>query len=304
MSKATKNDTAKAPLSLINPVFTEEVARVLAFGEAKYGKNNWRGLQVERLLDAVKRHVLEIEKGNDYDEETGLPHAAHAASGLMLVEWIRTHRPEQDDRRWPAVPLLRPDSAGRVHTEPRGEVGLGVQEVHQTPAEEQKEARSYSQGTIADVQRSITEWADRTFPDRTIEEAVKKLKKETAELEASGHTDAGEFADVVILIMDIMYLQGIDVRRAVANKMAINERRVWQRLEDGTHQHVVDGGRTHSVHPVLLNVDRAQIASLAPRHVDIESEDGCHICPVCGQRFGLYSSYSDHYIKTHGAKNA
>ena len=314
MSNSTKFDGAKAPLCLIDPVFTEQVARVLAIGEGKYGKNNWRGLQTERLLSAVKRHVLEIEKGNDIDEETGEPHAAHAASGLMFIEWQRRHRCNLDDRRWTepraAVPVLRADTGGRVHAQPHGEVRLDMQEVHQNSADQPASPRSYTQGTIADSQRAIAAWADRTFPDRTIEEAIKKLKKEAAELEVSGHLDAGEFADVAILLFDIALLQGIDLSRAIENKMRINERRVWAKQEDGTHQHVVDGGRTDSVDPIVremteVNTDRAQIEVMGAMVRRPIQGLGLEVqCPQCGLRFSSYEIYQAHFRGTHGKQKA
>lgn len=313
MSNSTKFDGAKAPLCLIDPAFTEQVARVLAIGEGKYGKNNWRGLQTERLLSAVKRHVLEIEKGNDIDEETGEPHAAHAASGLMFIEWIRRNRPEQDDRRWgtaTAVPVLREDTGGRVHAQPHGEVRLDMPQVHKSAADQPATSRSYTQGTIADSQRAIAAWADRTFPDRTIEEAIKKLKKEAAELEVSGHLDAGEFADVAILLFDIALLQGIDLSRAIENKMRINERRVWAKQEDGTHQHVIDGGRTDSVDPVVremttVNTDRAQIEVMgAAVRRPIQELYTEVACPQCGLKFPSYEMYQAHYCGVHAKKEA
>lgn len=295
-----KFDQGKAPISLIDPRFTEEVARVLAIGEQKYGRANWQGLKVERLLDAVKRHVLELEKSNDHDDETGLHHAAHAASGLMFIFWLLNNRPESDDRRWgmpvggiPAVPGVR-ERQGGVQPVPDSEKGLDMQPVPAPPSPGSKK-RAYSTGTIADVQKLISGWADRTFPDRTIGEAILKLKKELAELDTASYLDAGEFADVAILLLDIAQLAGIDIATAVANKMAINERRVWQRLEDGTHQHVIDGGRTHGVDLIIRTVS---LGDVDPVNHNVES----HLCVVCGRRFPSESDRATHYQTEHGSK--
>ena len=292
-----KFDQGKAPISLIDPRFTEEVARVLAIGEQKYGRANWQGLKVERLLDAVKRHTLELEKSNDHDDETGLHHAAHAASGLMFIFWLLNNRPESDDRRWglpmgniPAVPGVR-ERQGGIQPVPDSEKGLDMQPVP-APSPSRSKKRAYSTGTIADVQKLISGWADRTFPDRTIGEAILKLKKELAELDTASYLDAGEFADVAILLLDIAQLAGIDIATAVANKMAINERRVWQRLEDGTHQHVIDGGRTDGVDPII------RVAMLP------EDPTGSHLCVVCGQRFGSEDDRASHYTTTHGDRKS
>ena len=281
-----KFDQGKAPLSLIDPRFTEEVARVLAIGEQKYGRANWQGLKVERLLDAVKRHILELEKSNDHDDETGFHHAAHAASGLMFIFWLLNNRPASDDRRWStAVPGVR-ERGGCVQPVPNSEKGLDMQPVPEA-ASSGSQKRAYSTGTIADVQKLISGWADRTFPDRTIGEAILKLKKELAELDTTGYLDAGEFADVAILLLDIGQLAGIDISTAVANKMAINERRVWQRLEDGTHQHVIDGGRTTGVDPIVRRIGDVELFP--------------HLCSVCGRRFPSGSDRATHYQKEHGS---
>lgn len=289
-----KFDQGKAPLSLIDPRFTEEVARVLAIGEQKYGRANWQGLKVERLLDAVKRHTLELEKSNDHDDETGLHHAAHAASGLMFIFWLLNNRPASDDRRWSAsVPGVR-ERRGSVQPVADSEKGLGVQPVPtQTPSGSQK--RAYSTGTIADVQKLISGWADRTFPNRTVGEAILKLKKELAELDTASYLDAGEFADVAILLFDVAHLSGIDISTAVENKMAVNERRVWQRLEDGTHQHVIDGGRTDGVSPIVREVNLEQVG---PADVTVDQ----HLCVVCGRYFPTADSRTAHYKTEHGSK--
>lgn len=291
-----KFDQGKAPLSLIDPRFTEEVARVLAIGEQKYGRANWQGLKVERLLDAVKRHVLELEKSNDHDDETGFHHAAHAASGLMFIYWLLNNRPASDDRRWSAaVPGVR-ERGGSVQPIPNSEKGLDMQPVP-AASSSGSQKRAYSTGTIADVQKLISGWADRTFPDRTIGEAILKLKKELAELDTAGYLDAGEFADVAILLLDIGQLAGIDISTAVANKMAINERRVWQRLEDGTHQHVIDGGRTDGVDPIIRQVS---LGDVDPVNHAAES----HLCVVCGRRFPSESDRATHYQTEHGERKA
>lgn len=326
MSNSRKFDSEKAPINLVDPAFIESMARVMGIGEKKYGVMDWQGLKVERLLAAAERHILDIKKGIDRDEETNEPHAAHAASGLMFINWILANRPEQDDRRWAGratVPVLRGDTGGcdcggGVHAEPSTEVGLDLPEVHQASASEQASPRSYTQGTVADSQRLITAWADRTFPDRTIEEAVKKLKKETAELEVSGHLDAGEFADVAILLFDIAHLQGIDLSRAIENKMRINESRQWQKLKDGTHQHIAEvelkgpfveltvGERA------LPNIDRAQLQSFgesrAPKTATINAglpdQHTLVQCPQCGVWLDSYPLYTAHYKNFHGAKHA
>lgn len=88
---ATKADSGKVDVTLIDPWFRAEMARVLAFGEAKYGKANYRhgeGLDIARLLAAAQRHIAEIEIGRLFDDETGMLHTAHAACCLMMVDTL------------------------------------------------------------------------------------------------------------------------------------------------------------------------------------------------------------------------
>lgn len=92
--------------------------------------------------------------------------------------------------------------------------------------------------TIRKLQSEIAEWADSVFPDRTAHHAICKLMlEEIPELMTSNCTDPLEFADVVILILDIAHLQGIDVEKAVRKKMGINRNRKWVTTDNGIMQH-------------------------------------------------------------------
>lgn len=78
----------KCPVDQIPPQFLEGVAEVLKFGMKKYAKLNWmRGMSFETVLGGVVRHVLAIRRGEEFDPETGLPHAYHASCGLMFISW-------------------------------------------------------------------------------------------------------------------------------------------------------------------------------------------------------------------------
>ena len=94
-----KFDAGKPPIGLIPRSAVLEEAAVLAFGEQKYGRHNWRaGIKWSRLIDAAQRHILAFNEGEDFDSETGLHHLAHARCCLaFLIEYMTTH-PELDDR--------------------------------------------------------------------------------------------------------------------------------------------------------------------------------------------------------------
>lgn len=94
-----KHDQGKPRFDLIDAYATEELAKVLTFGAAKYAEENWRkGISFKRLIAAAKRHINAIEQNQDLDSETGLSHAAHAMCCMMFLLWMQKHRPELDDR--------------------------------------------------------------------------------------------------------------------------------------------------------------------------------------------------------------
>lgn len=63
-----------------------ELARVLAFGAAKYDAHNWRkGFVWSRLYRAATGHIRAHQLGDIYDSETGLLHLSHALCCLMFL---------------------------------------------------------------------------------------------------------------------------------------------------------------------------------------------------------------------------
>jgi Domain of unknown function (DUF5664) len=96
---AVKYDTGKLPISLIDPEYIEGLAKVLGFGANKYAAHNWRGgIQYSRLISAAYRHLGAINKGEDLDPESGLPHVFHLACCNMFLASMIAHRPDMDDR--------------------------------------------------------------------------------------------------------------------------------------------------------------------------------------------------------------
>jgi hypothetical protein len=89
----------KPPMALLDPGFLEGVAKVLGFGAQKYAANNWRnGIQVSRLISACYRHLTAINKGEDIDPESGLPHSYHLGCSVMFLSNMLATRPDMDDR--------------------------------------------------------------------------------------------------------------------------------------------------------------------------------------------------------------
>lgn len=98
-STGTKYDAGKPRMDLLDSYAMEELAKVLSFGAEKYAPHNWRkGIAISRLTAAALRHLNSFNGGQDNDEETGLPHLAHAMCCLMFLLWTMKNKPDQDDR--------------------------------------------------------------------------------------------------------------------------------------------------------------------------------------------------------------
>lgn len=65
----------------------EDIVRVYTAGADKYGDNTWQNLDngYQRYKAAMLRHLLEYEKGNEIDEETGCRHVAQVAWNAIAM---------------------------------------------------------------------------------------------------------------------------------------------------------------------------------------------------------------------------
>lgn len=83
---AWKFDTNKPRMDLLDAEALEGLAAVLSFGAEKYAPNNWRkGMQYSRLSGALLRHLFAIQRGEDIDPESGLPHIDHVGCCWMFL---------------------------------------------------------------------------------------------------------------------------------------------------------------------------------------------------------------------------
>lgn len=99
-----KFDNEKTRHDLVPPFAQEQYAKVLSFGAKKYSPHNWEnGILWSRIIGAIKRHTLAIERGEDYDPETGLLHSAHLmCEAGFLTEFYKIF-PQGDDRYIPSL---------------------------------------------------------------------------------------------------------------------------------------------------------------------------------------------------------
>ena len=82
-----KLDQGKTRYDLIHTRSLKDLADVLTFGSKKYDDDNWMKVDnwKRRYDSAAMRHLQSWYSGDTLDEETGLPHLAHAMCCLMFL---------------------------------------------------------------------------------------------------------------------------------------------------------------------------------------------------------------------------
>jgi Domain of unknown function (DUF5664)/Domain of unknown function (DUF4406) len=80
-----------AELGALDPRALLAVAEVAGFGSRKYERGNYlKGYRWSLSFDAMQHHLLEFWAGDDTDDESGLPHVAHAAwHALALLAFVQ-----------------------------------------------------------------------------------------------------------------------------------------------------------------------------------------------------------------------
>lgn len=98
---------------------------------------------------------------------------------------------------------------------------------------------------IGGLAEYVHDWANSTFPDRQPKAALTKLVMSEipellVELQTNGpgpHLE-GEWADCLILLLDLAAIWGIEPAEAIMAKMRVNEARTWVKDEElGHYQH-------------------------------------------------------------------
>lgn len=85
------------------PLFLfEDVIKVGQFGESKYSTYNYmKGLHINDILDALKRHLVKFESPYEPDTDVGeseQSHLAHIAWNAIVALHMMKTRPDLDDR--------------------------------------------------------------------------------------------------------------------------------------------------------------------------------------------------------------
>lgn len=86
-SLGRKDDSGKPRWSLVPEQAMEDVVKVLTYGARKYGDDNWRKVEdgPRRYYDAAMRHIMAYRQGHWADDESGMPHLAHAVASLLFI---------------------------------------------------------------------------------------------------------------------------------------------------------------------------------------------------------------------------
>lgn len=90
IAQGRKDDTSKRRYSLLPSGTVNSVVDVLEAGAIKYAPDNWRKVPDarRRYYDAAMRHIDAWWSGELKDDETGLPHLAHAMCCLLFLMWF------------------------------------------------------------------------------------------------------------------------------------------------------------------------------------------------------------------------
>lgn len=85
-----KHDSNKPRYSLLPSGTVLNVVQVLEYGAIKYEIDNWQKVPDARTryYDAAMRHINDWWNGSEIDEESSLPHLAHAICCLLFLLWF------------------------------------------------------------------------------------------------------------------------------------------------------------------------------------------------------------------------
>ncbi len=84
--KGLKYDKGKPRMDLIPGSCYKSLANVLTFGAKTYKPNSWQGVEPNRYVAALLRHLVEyMEDPQAVDPESGLLHIEHALCNAMFL---------------------------------------------------------------------------------------------------------------------------------------------------------------------------------------------------------------------------
>jgi len=89
----------KLRYDLVQAEAHKDMVSVLTMGASKYADRNWEnGMKWSIPIASLKRHLAAIERGEDYDKESGLLHVAHIQCNAHFLNAYYYIFPQGDDR--------------------------------------------------------------------------------------------------------------------------------------------------------------------------------------------------------------
>lgn len=100
IAQEAKADAGKPRPTLVPSSLIEAVTAIREYGCAKYhDPDNWKKVEPQRYRDALYRHWLAYLKGEERDEESGLPHLWHlACNAAFLIDMEGYHNEDNTSR--------------------------------------------------------------------------------------------------------------------------------------------------------------------------------------------------------------
>lgn len=84
--QSKKADGQKLRMELIPTSAYIGLGRVLTHGANKYGDNTWQGVEYERYVGALIRHLIAfIDDPNGVDSDSGLKHTEHLLANAVFL---------------------------------------------------------------------------------------------------------------------------------------------------------------------------------------------------------------------------
>lgn len=132
----------KLPLHLWPTTATVYGALGLLDGALKYGRTNWREMQIKAsvYVDALKRHTDRYWEGEDIDPDSGLPHLAHILAGAAILADATANGRVVDDRAYMGEGYLNLVEEMTPHVKRLKEKHAGKNPKHWTIQDMPKEA--------------------------------------------------------------------------------------------------------------------------------------------------------------------
>lgn len=99
IGSGARYNAGKPDYSLIPLCTLEDEVRVWEYGKKKYAAWNWaKGMSWSIPFSCLMRHMARWQIGEECDEESGLPHLAHAMCNLRMLTLYAKNYPAGDDR--------------------------------------------------------------------------------------------------------------------------------------------------------------------------------------------------------------